>query len=70
MDVPGWNGDDGCRNNVNAGSSSLYTADGNDIVIPMTLNESIANHLVNDIDWGYSCIVQGESFIFTKITIE
>ena len=64
LHVPGWSGDD--SNNINAGMDTGFDENG---YFSFRLNDEILNHFLNDIDWGYAFIVQGENFIMTKVTI-
>ncbi len=68
MPVPGW-GDDGVStsNNMSSAKQSTFAEKG---YIEIELNEDIATRLTTLTDWGYCCIIQGENFVLTKITVE
>jgi hypothetical protein len=56
----------GGGNSINAGNSETYASEG---YLEFTVDETLETALQTDIDWGYAFIIQGESFVISKITL-
>jgi hypothetical protein len=56
----------GGGNNINTDTSTTYASEG---YIEFTVDETLVTALQTDIDWGYAFIIQGESFVISKIVL-
>jgi len=52
-------------NNINSGTVQGFENG----YIELTIDENMLNSFTNNIDWGYAFIIQGESFVITKISL-